>query len=200
MSTISDQLPEAGRPPILDGHIISSAEAAVREKALREQKAAYTHTWTLYLTDGGQCSYQDILTAFSDTYEFIIGDAVMENTLIGEKGIGFLLEPGSDWDGNPKDGYRRGIDIISGGFPDIHFSCWIGEEWQYDPRIRPRFELPIRIKTNWQWTKEKELWQFMQQRFAKIGYTDSTLSTSFKNDLMSRLKELPEEWELLGKN
>lgn len=172
-------------------------EAAVREKSLEEQKATYAYSWTLYLTDGGQCSYQDVLSAFGDIYEFILAEPVMENTLIGEEGAGFLLEPGSDWDGNPRDGYRRGIDITSGGFTDIHFSCWIGEEWQHDPQVRPRFELPIRIKTNWEWAKEKELWQFIAQRFAKIGYTDSTLTTSFKNDLMKRLANLPEEQKLI---
>ncbi|MGB0523668.1 MAG: hypothetical protein ACPGJS_11950 [Flammeovirgaceae bacterium] len=197
MNMISDLVPESGRPPILNGHTITALETIVKEKSLKERESDYAYTWTLYLTDGGQCSYQDVITAFLDIHEYIVNEPVLDNTLIGQSGIGFLMEPGSEWDGNPRDGFRRGIDIVSGGFDGIHFSCWIGEEWQHDPQISPRFELPIHIKTNWDWESEKLLWQFIAQRFAKIGYTDSTLNSSLKRHLLKRLENHPEELKAL---
>lgn len=199
MNTISDQLPESGKPPYLSNTGLSDLQESIRQKSLEESKSSYKYDWTLYLTEGGQCSYQDILAAFCDVHEYILDEAVIEGTLVGSSGSGFHLEAGSDWDGNPRDGYRRGIDIRSGGFTGIHFSCWIGEEWQYDPTIQPRFELPVRIKTNWDWPTEKQLWQFMAQRFAKIGYSDSTLSTVFKASLLKRLESYPNEQLLIEK-
>ena len=199
MSAISDQLPEGGKPPMLKGNTVPSIEGLVRIKALEEQEQAYAYSWTLYMTDGEKCTYEDIITAFQDTYEFIIGESVLDNSLIGNAEAGFHIKYSDGWDGNSRDGFRRNLNIISGGLPGIHFECWIGEEWQGDPKPAARFELPIQIKTNWEWPKEKDLWQFIVQRFGKIGYQDATVSTSFKGDLLKRLENYPEEIKVIEK-
>jgi len=197
MNAISDHQAQGGKPPILQGNALPSLEDAVRAAAFEEEKTAYQYHWTLYLTDGGKCSYEDILAAFRDIHEYILEQPVLEDSLVGQSGAGFHLKHGEEWVGNPKDGFRRSIELLSGGFKGIHLVCWIAEEWQHETDIFPRFELPLEIKSNWDWPSEKELWQFITQRFAKIGYQDTTLRSSFKTDILARLAAFPEEVKLL---
>ena len=192
MSTISDQLPQSGRPPMLSQAQIEGLESEVKQASVQELTQDFEYQWTIYLTDGGTCSFEDLLAAFQDLYEFITDESVIENSLIGNTGSGFYLQPANDWDGNPKDGLRRAVDIHSGGLTNLHFSCWIAEEWQGNSTLSARFELPIRIKTNLDWENEYQIWQFIAQRFGKIGYKDSTLTTIFKDDLIKRLEKYPD--------
>jgi len=170
MSSISDQLPEGGRPPTLLGNAIPSLETIVKEKAEQERDNTYERNWNLTLTEGGKCSFQDVLTVFRDVHEFMMEKPVIDNSLVGNTGAGFYLDYEENWEGNPREGFRRPVTIVSGGFPEIHLECWIGIEWQDDPKPVVQSELTINIRTNWGPSKDQALQQFMSQRFIKIGY------------------------------
>lgn len=150
----------------------------------------FQHKWSLYFS----------LTA-SDAPKHDLVKLVFAK-LVKKIGEGSLKEiPHPNYDGNPRDGFRRPINLEGHIEGKWHFRVWTATEWQNEPKLEARFEFPIDIQSNLPWNEDKEIWSWLAKILSKLGYEDRMFTTYSIRDLIKRLEkeELSNEVEFYKK-
>jgi hypothetical protein len=138
----------------------------------------FKYKWTLYFS-----------LVNSNAPEYGLLKSVFEK-LLAKLGEGSLKEiPDSDFDGNPRDGFRRPVILKGHVEGKWHFRVWAGTEWKYDPELETRFELPISIESNLPWNEDKQIWDWLVTMLSEIGYEDRMMDTYSIRDLIKRLEQ-----------